>query len=105
MSANKALKVLAAPALSSFPCIQSLANISTSPTHVKIPAESASSVPMAMMVLGSLPLKWSSVPIPMAMPIGVISAKVPHMRSFCAVPAAALGSSAMQVPRAIPSNI
>lgn len=55
-SANIASTVRTRPAVSSFPCSQSLANISTIPTHAKIPADSASSVPIAMIVLGSFPL-------------------------------------------------
>jgi hypothetical protein len=104
-SANIAHAVLTIPALNSLPCIQSLASISTIPTHAKIPADRASSVPIATMVLGSLPLNLLSTPMPMPIPMGVMSAKIPAMMHFCIVDAAALGSSAMQVPSAIPSNI
>ena len=43
--------------------------------------------------------------MPIAMPMGVMSAKIAAMMHFCRVEAAALGSSAMHVPRATPSNI
>ena len=64
------------------PIIQSWAHISTTPTHTNIPAEKALNVPMAMMVAGSLPLKWLSMPVPNAIPAGVMKAKIDPRKSF-----------------------
>lgn len=44
-------------ALRSSPYIQSCAHMLTKPVQIRMPAEKASRVPMAMMVLLSLPLK------------------------------------------------
>ena len=65
------------------PVIQSADHISTTPTHTRIPAEKASRMPMARSVSRSEPLNWSSTPMPMAMPMGVTSAKAPARNILC----------------------
>jgi hypothetical protein len=111
ISTNPAIKLnIAALVLPHLACnkppdIQSLANISTMPTQAKIPALSASNVPIATMVDGSLPLKKSRTPMPMAMPIGVTRAKLAAMSSLVGSVAALAERPAMHVPRAMPSNV
>ncbi len=75
ISPTKAADTFLMDAVASSPAPnQSLAHISTIPTQTRIPALSASRVPMAMIVDGLFPLKLLSAPMPMAMPAGVTSA-------------------------------
>ena len=52
------------------------------PTHTRIPAEKASSEPMAQIVAGSFPLKLFRTQIPIAMPAGVTKAKALARSNF-----------------------
>lgn len=58
---------------------QSLTHTSPTPTHRKIPTDSASSVPSAIYVLFSLPINTLS---PITIPIGMICADVPTITAL-----------------------
>lgn len=98
---KKQIATFSGPACASGPWNHSTNHISATPTHSKIPALKALSVPIAIKVEGSLPLKEERTPMPIAMPIGVVTENaLPRMAFFKKL----LGIMAILEPRANPSK-
>jgi hypothetical protein len=98
---KKQIATLRGPACASGPWNHSTNHISATPTHSKMPALKALSVPMAIKVEGSLPLKVERTPMPIAMPMGVVIENAPPRMAFFKK---LLGIMAILEPRAKPSK-
>ena len=111
MSATPVIKlinptdVFKSPLVLISPISQSAAHISTIPTQTKIPALRESSVPNAIKVCLSFSLKFCKTPMPIAIPMGVMSAKASASKYRVGNEVQLGGSNAIRVPRARPSNI
>ena len=99
---RKQMATFNGPACASGPWNHSTNHISATPTQSRIPALKALSVPMAIKVEGSLPLKEERTPMPMAMPMGVVMENAPPRMAFFKK---LLGIMAILEPRAKPSKI
>lgn len=98
---KKQMATFKGPACASGPWNHSTNHISATPTQSRIPALKALSVPMAIRVEGSLPLKVERTPMPMAMPMGVVMEKAPPRMAFFKK---LLGIMAILEPSAKPSK-